>query len=131
MKKTFLLNAALSHAIARLGHGDMIVIADAGLPVPEGRPCIDLALSPGIPGCLQVLRAMTSEMQIERVVVASEMHARCPAMREGLDAELPGLPIEEVNHAALKVLTSRAAAIVRTGEFTPYSNIVLVAGTVF
>ena len=131
MKKTLLLNAALSHAIARLGHGDMIVVADAGLPVPEGRPCIDLALSPGIPGCLQVLRAISSEMQIERAVVASDMHARCPAMREGFGAELPGVPIEEVSHAALETLTSRAAAIVRTGEFTPYSNIVLIAGVVF
>lgn len=131
MKKTLLLNAALSRAIAQLGHGDMIVVADAGLPVPEGRYCIDLALSPGIPGFMQVLHAVSSEMQIERAFVASEMHQRCPALRQSLDAKLAGLPIEELTHESLKELTGRAAAIVRTGEFTAYANIVLVAGVVF
>ncbi len=131
MKKTLLLNAALSHAVARLGHGDMIVVADAGLPVPEGRLCIDLALSPGIPGFMQVLRAVLSEMQVERAIVASEMPRRCPALRESLGAELPGVPIEELSHESLKALTARAAVIVRTGEFTPFANVVLVAGVVF
>ena len=49
MKKTPLLNAELSAAIARLGHGDIIVIGDAGMPVPAGTPCIDLALTAGVP----------------------------------------------------------------------------------
>ncbi|MEQ4517252.1 MAG: RbsD/FucU domain-containing protein, partial [Pantoea agglomerans] len=32
MKKGRLLNAELSHVIARLGHTDTLTIADAGLP---------------------------------------------------------------------------------------------------
>jgi D-ribose pyranase len=131
MKKTPLLNAALSHAIARLGHGDMIVIADAGLPVPEGRLCIDLALSPGVPGFLQVLRAVCGEMQIEHALIAHEMQQKSATLRGSLAAEMPGVEIGELSHESLKVLTGRAAAIVRSGEFTPYANVVLVAGVVF
>jgi D-ribose pyranase len=131
MKKTPLLNAALSQAIARLGHGDMIVIADAGLPVPEGRLCIDLALSPGVPGFMQVLRAVCGEMQIERALIAQEMQQKSAALRDSMTAELSGVDIGELSHESLKALTCRAAAIVRTGEFTPYANVVLVAGVVF
>jgi D-ribose pyranase len=131
MKKTMLLNAALSAAVARMGHGDMIVIADAGMPVPEGRVCIDLALSPGVPGLLQTLRAIVSEMQVERLIVASELASNSPALKSALSAELTGVPIDEVSHQALKTLCRSAVAIVRTGEFTPYANTVLVSGVVF
>lgn len=34
MKKTILLQSDLSYIIATLGHLDMLVIADAGLPIP-------------------------------------------------------------------------------------------------
>lgn len=72
MKKTKLLNAALSHLIAQLGHNDVVVVGDAGLPVPAGVPCIDLALMRGLPSLAQVLEALESEMQVERMVLAKE-----------------------------------------------------------
>jgi D-ribose pyranase len=131
MKKTPLLHSALSHAIARLGHGDMIVIADAGLPVPEGTPCIDLAVTRGVPAFTQVLAAVLSEMQVERIIVARELRARSAAMYGEIVAAFPALTAEEIAHEELKALTRHARAVVRTGEFTPYANIVLVAGVVF
>jgi D-ribose pyranase len=131
MKKTPLLHSALSHAIARLGHGDMIVIADAGLPVPEGTPCIDLAVTRGVPAFMQVLAAVLSEMQVERIVVARELRARSAATYEEIVAAFPALTAQEIAHEELKALTRHARAVVRTGEFTPYANIVLVAGVVF
>jgi D-ribose pyranase len=131
MKKTPLLHGALSHAIARLGHGDLMVIADAGLPVPEGTPCIDLAVTHGVPAFMQVLKAVLTEMQVERIIAAGELRARSPAMFEQVVAAFPGQTIEEIAHDELKVLTRRARAVVRTGEFTPYANVILVAGVVF
>ena len=103
MKKNLLLHAALSQAIAAIGHGQRLVIADAGLPVPAGTPCIDLAVSRGVPG-------------IE------------PAM---LAALLPGVPLDAVPHEDFKALTRGANAVVRTGEFTPYANVILVSGVAF
>ena len=66
MKKTPLLNVALSRLIASLGHGDTVVIGDAGLPVPPGVELIDLALTHGIPDFVSTLKVVLSEMQVER-----------------------------------------------------------------
>lgn len=131
MKKTVLLHAALSQVIARLGHGDMLVIADAGLPLPVGPQRIDLAVTRGVPAFADVLQAVLSEMQVERAVLASELRARSADFHARIPHSLPGIPIDEMDHLALKALTQHAVAIVRTGEFTPYTNIVLIAGVVF
>jgi D-ribose pyranase len=131
MKKTTLLHGELSGVVARLGHGDMIVIADAGLPVPPAIRCIDLAVTRGIPSFEQVLQAVLSEMCVERCVVASEMAQRSPALALRVSALLADVAREEVPHDAFKALTEGARAIVRTGEFTPYANVILFAGVVF
>ncbi|AGZ35930.1 MULTISPECIES: D-ribose pyranase [Pseudomonas] len=130
MKKTALLNIALSRTIAGLGHGDILVIGDAGLPVPPGVELIDLAVTPGIPDFASVLRAVLSEMQVERYVVAEEMlDVSPPAL-----AEVARLPLERrelMPHEQFKRLSRQAKAVVRTGECKPYSNIALIAGVTF
>ncbi|SFL69393.1 D-ribose pyranase [Rugamonas rubra] len=130
MKKTPLLNIALSQLIASLGHGDMVVIGDAGLPVPPGVPLIDLALTAGVPGFVQTVEVVLSEMQVERHIVAQEMALRSPALAAALDAM--NLPQRAgVSHEEFKQICCGARAIVRTGEHTPYANVILVAGVVF
>jgi D-ribose pyranase len=98
MKKTPLLNAELSRLVATLGHGDAVVIADAGLPVPAGTPVIDLALTRGVPSFGQVLQALLTEMQVERAEHATEMLERSPQMAELLLQALPDVPLTTVSH---------------------------------
>lgn len=130
MKKGPLLNIALSQLIASLGHGDMVVIGDAGLPVPPGVPVIDLALTRGVPGFAQTLATVLAEMQVEQHVLADELASNNPAIAAVIDAHaLPGR--RSVPHADFKRLSASARAVVRTGECTPYANIILVAGVVF
>jgi D-ribose pyranase len=130
MKKGPLLNVALSQLIASLGHGDMVVIGDAGLPVPPGVPLIDLALTRGVPGFLQTLTTVLAEMQVESHVLADELAGKNPAVAAGVAAlDLPGR--RAVTHAEFKRLSAGARAVVRTGECTPYANVILVAGVVF
>lgn len=129
MKRTALLHAELSHAIARMGHGDMLVIGDVGLPIPAGPQRIDLALTPGIPAVADVLRAVLTELQVEKAVIATEAVQRN-------DGALPGwyaLPVtpQQVAHDDFKRLTAQARVMVRTGECTPYANVILVAGVTF
>ncbi|MEN5239439.1 MULTISPECIES: D-ribose pyranase [Pseudomonas] len=134
MKKTPLLNIALSRVIAGLGHGDIVVIGDAGLPVPPGVELIDLALTPGIPDFASVLRVVLSEMQVERHVLAEEIiQAAPPALVEVERLRGEGVigPCQLLTHAEFKVLCQQARAVVRTGECKPYSNIALVAGVTF
>lgn len=130
MKKSPLLNIALSQLIASLGHGDMVVLGDAGLPVPPGVPLIDLALVRGIPGLLDTLNAVLSEMQVEQHVLAMELPQTSPAMAASIDAlALPGG--RHISHIDFKLLSREARAVIRTGECTPYANIILIAGVSF
>lgn len=132
MKKSPLLNAALSHLVAQLGHGDAVVVGDAGLPVPPGVLCIDLALTPGVPTVAQVLQALGSEMQVERLVLARETIADLSAPSPSwLPLAWQQLPVEQIPHESFKQRCQQARAVVRTGECTPYTNVMLLAGVTF
>ncbi|WP_050475758.1 D-ribose pyranase [Herbaspirillum rhizosphaerae] len=130
MKKTPLLNIALSQLIASLGHGDSIVIGDAGLPVPPGVPLIDLALTRGIPGFMDTLQTILAEMQVEHHVLADELAERSPQLAQQISSlGLAGK--QTLSHEDFKHRTRQARAVIRTGEFTPYANIILVSGVAF
>ncbi len=131
MKKTGLLHSDLSYVIATLGHLDTLVIGDAGLPIPPETVRIDLALTAGVPGAVQTLKVVLDEMQVEKVILAEEVKDRNRKFLTEVQGLLPGIPFEFVPHAELKALTANARAVVRTGEFTPYANVILIAGVVF
>lgn len=131
MKKTTLLQSDLSYIIATLGHLDTLVIADAGLPIPVGTVRIDLALTQGVPGAAQTLKVVLNEMKVEKVILAEEAKDRNPQFLADVQELLPGVPIEFVSHSEIKIRTASARAVVRTGEFSPYANVILVSGVVF
>jgi len=131
LKKTGVLNHRLSAVIATMGHGDMLVVADAGLPIPPGVERIDLAVRAGLPGVVEVTEAIAGELQVERIVLASELESGNETLARQFIALFPAAQSEAVPHTDFKRLTERARAIVRTGECTPYANIVLVSGVTF
>ncbi|HEY0290463.1 MAG TPA: D-ribose pyranase [Pseudomonas sp.] len=134
MKKTPLLNIALSRVVASLGHGDVLMIVDAGMPVPAGVELIDLALTHGVPDFVSVLNTVLTEMQVESHVLAEEMLVKQPPALATLDSLKSNGALGErrfLSHQALKELSRSARAVVRTGECQPYSNVALVAGVVF
>ncbi|HEY4090805.1 MAG TPA: D-ribose pyranase [Luteibacter sp.] len=132
MKRSGLLHAELNRIVAAMGHTDTLVIGDVGLPVPHGVPCIDLAVLPGTPAFATVFDAVFAELAVEHATVASEIHAHNPAM-VALKARLEsgGVPVDELHHDDFKAATRRAVAVVRTGETSPYANIILHAGVTF
>jgi ABC-type ribose transport system, auxiliary component len=131
MKKTTLLQSDLSYIIATLGHLDMLAIADAGLPIPAETVRIDLALTPGIPSAAQTLKVVLDELKVERVILAEEAKDRNPKFLAEVQELLPEVPVEFITHSELKTRTASARAVVRTGEFSPYANVILVSGVVF
>lgn len=132
MKRNGLLHAELNRIIAAMGHTDTLVIGDVGLPVPHGVPCIDLAVLPGTPTFASVFDAVFAELAVERATVASEIHAHNPAMVALKDRiEKAGVAVDELFHEDFKAATRRAVAVVRTGETSPYANIILHAGVTF
>lgn len=131
MKKTPLLHAELSGLIARLGHGDMLVIGDAGLPIPEGPQRIDLAVTANLPRFIDVVAVVLTEMQVESAIIAEELPRRNQAVEKALGMQLGAIPVSLIPHEEFKALCTKARAIVRTGEFSPYANVILRAGVVF
>lgn len=131
MKKIGLLNHQLSNVIARIGHTQRLIVGDAGLPIPPGVERIDLAIVPGLPGVEQVLRAIALELQVEAIVVADELLDRDQALADTARQIFPGAQLSSVPHVEFKQMSERAIAIVRTGECTPYYNVMLISGVTF
>ena len=115
MKKRGILQHELAQVIATLGHTDSLVIADAGLPIPQGVQRIDLAVTEGIPRFTDVTRAVLDEAQVERAVIAREMRAKSPALHADLLALLGPIPVDEVSHDEFKRMTHQARADDRAG----------------
>jgi D-ribose pyranase len=114
-----------------MGHLDMLVIADAGLPIPWETNRIDLALKKGVPGFLETLEVVLDELKLETAVIAEEIYSASPKMAEDIEELLGEIPIRKISHEEFKRITKNAKAVIRTGEFTPYANVILVAGVVF
>lgn len=131
MKKRGILNRELACIVAGAGHGDLIVIADAGYPSVDGPTSIDLVLCEGIPRFMDVLRAVCEELALEKVILPEAIKNYSSGQAEAIQEYLKDTPIEYLPIPEFMDKVRSAQAIVRTGEFTPYSTIILVSGVTF
>lgn len=139
MKKTPLLNAQLSHLIATLGHTDGLTICDAGLPISHEVERVDLALSPNVPSFLHTFDIITQELFVERILLAIEIKQKNQEIYTALLSRISQLEqkqnnkiqIDYVDHQLFKQQTKMCKGIVRTGECTPYANVILYSGVPF
>lgn len=131
MKRHGILNSHLAKLLADLGHTDKIVIADAGLPVPDEVLKIDLSLKPGFPAFRDVAAVLADEMAVEKVIVASEIKVSNPENASFIETLFSEEAVDCLPHEKFKELTKEAKAVIRTGEFTPYANCILQAGVLF
>ena len=135
MKKAGIINADISRVLSYMGHTDRIAIGDCGLPIPEETERIDLALRLGTPRFMGVLEAILDDMVIEKVVLAEEIKENNPALLAEIqnllkERELQ-VPVEFISHAQLKEETKSCRAVIRSGENTPYANIILQSACIF
>ncbi|MBC4283845.1 D-ribose pyranase [Klebsiella pneumoniae] len=139
MKKGTVLNADISAVISRLGHTDTLVVCDAGLPVPRSSTRVDMALTQGVPSFMQVLEVVTTEMQVEAAVIAEEIKTHNPQLHATLLTHLEQLQqhqgntieIRYTSHEQFKKQTADSQAVIRSGECSPFANIILCAGVTF
>ncbi len=133
MKKTGVLNPQLSRIIASMGHTDRLVVCDSGLPIPRTSEVVNLALTKNIPRFLETVRVVMEEMKVQKAVVAKELVSQGDGVYQKLLELLPGVELQQVSHEEFKKLTARGGTIafVRTGEATPYANVILEAGVTF
>jgi D-ribose pyranase len=131
MKKEGILNESLLRIIGSLGHTDSLVISDAGLPIPKGVEKIDLAVTKGVVRFIDVFEPLLKEVVVEKIILASEIKTKSPEMYSRIIKLAGDIPVSEVNHEEFKVLTASAKAIIRTGEYTPFANVILQTGVNF
>jgi D-ribose pyranase len=131
VKKTGLLNHRLSDVVARMGHTQRLVISDAGLPIPRHVERIDLAVVAGLPTVIEILTAIAGELQVEAVVFADELTSRDTDLPGAVGGLFPDAATSSVPHVEFKQMMDEAVAVVRTGECTPYYNVMLVSGVTY
>lgn len=129
MKKNGILNSEIAKVLTDLGHTDKIVIGDCGLPVPDHVHKIDLALKLGTPSFEEVYKEVINDMAVEKAVLANEIKENNETLNKMIAEDIAD--IEYVTHEEFKQLTHDAKAIIRTGEATPYANVILQSNVIF
>ncbi len=133
MKKQGILNSDISRVLSYMGHTDCIAVGDCGLPIPDEVERIDLALEFGVPSFMDVLRVITKDIKVETIVLAEEIREQNPKVLGEIKELFAGQELETVfvSHTELKKQTRECKAVIRTGETTPYANIILQSGCIF
>lgn len=134
MQKVGILNSHIAKVLADLGHTDKICVGDCGLPVPKGIPKIDVSIRLGQPSFMDVVSEIAKYMQIEKIYVAPETKTKNPKQWEALQKLFPSDKVEWIildSHEALKKKEEDCKCVVRTGEITPFSNVILQSGVIF
>lgn len=133
MKRHGILNSDISRVLSYMGHTDCICIGDCGLSIPDETERIDLAVKFGVPTFMDVLKEVGNDMKIEKIVLAEEIKEHNPQVLAEITEYFKGqdVEVEYVSHVGLKQMTRECKAVIRTGETTPYANIILQSGCIF
>ena len=131
MRKTKLINSEVSYTISKMGHTDSLTIGDCGLPIPDGVNRIDLALKYGVPSFLETLDTVLEELCVEEIVIAEEIVEKNTNIYNEILKRFENIKVTMISHEDFKKMTKESKAVVRTGECSPYANIILKSGVVF
>lgn len=129
MKRTGILNQQLSATLASLGHTDLLLVVDAGFPIPRGANRIDLAVTENLPDLRTVLDLIANEIIVEGVIRAEDVPTNNAPLDAWLADRFAGAEFTTRPHReVLGELAHEAKAIVRTGAFDPWGNVGLICG---
>ena len=133
MKKKGILNSEISRVLSYMGHTDRICVGDCGLPIPDCTERIDLALKFGVPTFMETLKTLCEDMKVEKIVLAEEIKTKNSKVLAEIEELFAGqeIEVEFVPHIQLKKLTEDCKAVVRTGETSPYANVILQSACIF
>ncbi len=132
MRPDRILHPELAAALATLGHTDIVLVTDAGFPIPPHAKRIDLGFWPGTVDVLEILRVLRQEMFAEEVHFASEVRDRHPQLYRDVQTIYTGSGAEfhEASHEILcHDIAHRAKVVIRSGSFNPWANFALIAST--
>jgi D-ribose pyranase len=129
MRRNGILNVKLSRAISEMGHDDILLVTDAGYPMAYDDRVIDLALCPGVPDLVTVLRAIRQEMWVEEYHMIEDAKENNPNAWNGVAEVFPDAKASTRPNSWFHEDGYRGAKyIVRTGAWMPWGNVALVSG---
>ena len=134
MKKTEVLNSHISQAISTLGHYDLLTINDAGMPIPNDDKRIDVAVTKGLPRFIDVLENVLTEIEIQKIYLAEEIKTHNSKQLKAIKQLInEHVIIEFIPHSKMKEMLQSPLnkGNIRTGETTPFSNIILESNVTF
>lgn len=131
MKRNGIINSEISKVLSYMRHTDLICISDLGLPCPDNIKTIDLSIKLGSPSFIDVLSEIIKDIKIERIILAEEIKNNNKEVYNKILSMFENISIEYVSHNNFKQKTSDCKAIIRTGEATPYANIILQSACIF
>ncbi|MDP2792292.1 MAG: D-ribose pyranase [Rectinemataceae bacterium] len=129
MKKHGILNAALMLELTCLGHFDSFVICDIGFPIPKNARKIDLALTRGVPGFMQTLKAICGEVIVQSVTLMDTAPKSNPRLDTAVKAVFRRQDLVYASFGNFRDLAADAKFFIRTGEDSPCSNMLLVSAS--
>ena len=129
MKEVGVLNRGLAMAIAKQGHGDLLMVTDAGFAIPIGVEVIDLSVEENKPMVLEVLAMLKKYFSVEKMIMANQTKDVSPTLFSNISKAFgEGVEVDTVEHSAIKEMSKTVKAVIRTGDFTAYGNVILVSG---
>ncbi|MCI7238498.1 MAG: D-ribose pyranase [Anaerococcus sp.] len=130
MKIKGILNSNIARALADLGHTDLIAIGDCGLPIDKDKK-IDISLKLGVPSFIEVLDEVLKDFSVEKYILASEIKDKNPTQEDNIKSLLEDVDCQYISHEDFKEKLKDVKFVIRTGENTPYSNIILQSKNIF
>jgi D-ribose pyranase len=129
MKEVGIINRDIAAAISKQGHTDLLMMVDAGFAIPNGVEVIDISLGENMPTVPEVLSELKKFFSVEKMIMANETKNVSPTLFANISKAFgEGVPVETVDHASIKEMSKNVKTIIRTGDFTAYSNVILVSG---
>jgi D-ribose pyranase len=129
MKEVGIVNRELARVISEQGHGDLLMVVDAGFAIPKGADVVDISLSENCPMVIDTLKELKKFFSVEKLIFANDTKSVSPSLFASIK-KLFGkeVPVEMVTHPQIKEMSHKVKAVIRTGDFTAYANVILVSG---
>ncbi len=129
MKEIGCVNREMAYALSKQGHGDLLMVTDAGFAIPSGVEVIDLSLEENKPMVLEVLAILKKYYSVEKMIIADQTKELNPTLFLNFSRAFgEDVIVETIDHSKLKEMSKTVKTIIRTGDFTAHGNIILVSG---
>lgn len=129
MNETGIVNRDIAAALSKQGHGDLMMVVDAGFAIPQGVEVIDISLSENIPMVIDVLAELRKFFSVEKLIIARQTKDVSPTLFRKISESFgENMEVEIIDHSVLKKISRDVKTVIRTGDFTAFGNVIIVSG---